>query len=99
MHSEPLEAPSGLVVDLRNSPTEIVFRWNPETVQCLEIEYIISSTNCGVCTSHNSSSISAVCRDFTLTSNDNICTFGVQSILCGNLTSAKAELEVNLKGN
>ena len=64
------------------SPTGLLFSWN-QTQNCPSLRYNISSENCGQCP-NTTDSTSVNCSDFTILNSINLCTFAVQTIICGN---------------
>ena len=62
---------------------ELNFTWSPPTKKCPYLSYNINAENCGICP--NSTSLtSTTCRNFTLAK---VCSFSVQSVICGSLFS------------
>ena len=68
--------------------------------QCPYIQYIITSTNCGVCPNvTNDTSVS--CLRFNITTYENhTCMFAVQTEVCGSLIGNRSDnVILNLNGN
>ena len=66
----------------RVSPTGLVFSWN-QTQNCPSLRYNIWSKNCGQCP-NTTDSTSVNCSDFAISNPITLCTFAVQTVICGN---------------
>ena len=65
-------------------PNQLTFQWNSVASDCPASHYNILASNCGSCpttTNHTNVTCTAV------PTNDSICTFAVQTVVCGNITS------------
>ena len=65
-------------------PNHLTFQWNSVATDCPVIHYNILASNCGSCpTTTNHTNVT--CTE--VPTNDSICTFAVQTVVCGNITS------------
>jgi hypothetical protein len=80
----PLWPPNTLEISNADfSLREFTFSWSPVVPDSPAIHYNILASNCGSCpTTTNHTSIT--CTD--IPTNDSICTFAVQTVVCGNIT-------------
>ena len=68
---------------LTYSSRELTFSWSPVAPDCPAIHYNILASNCGSCpTTTNHTTVT--CTD--VPANDSVCTFAVQTVVCGNIT-------------
>ena len=85
------------------SPTGLRFSWN-QTQNCPSLRYNINqSEDCGQCP-NTTAGTSVNCSGFTLSNSINLCTFAVQTVICGNngvplLGNFSDFITVNLTGN
>ena len=79
------------------STNELIFSWNPVSLQCPALDHSAIVRNCGTCVT-NTSSARTVCNDFTVSRSDNICDFSIQSVICGSVPGNMTSLILNLKG-
>ena len=64
------------------SSRKLTFSWSPVAPDCPAIHYNILASNCGSCpTTTNHTNVT--CTD--VPTNDSICTFAVQTVVCGNI--------------
>ena len=63
---------------------KITFSWNPVAPNCPAIYYNILASNCGSCPTTTNHTI-ITCTD--VPTNNSMCTFAVQAVACGNITS------------
>ena len=66
-----------------------VFNWNAHSSNCSAVHYNILSSNCGSCpttTNHTSVTCTGV------PTGGNMCTFSVQTVVCGNLTGELSQV-------
>ena len=62
---------------------QLTFAWSPVVPSCPSIHYNILASNCGSCpttTSHTN----VTCTD--IPTDGSVCTFAVQTVVCGNIT-------------
>ena len=82
-HAEVLQPP----IDIRwmvTNPGQLTFAWSPVQLECPGILYYsIVASNCGSCPSTTTNTIT-VCTDEP--SNDGLCKFALQTVICGNIT-------------
>ena len=73
---------------------EVIFSWSPVGPDCPAIHYNILASNCGSCpTTTNHTNVT--CTDVPI--NDSMCTFAVQTVVCGNITSIASDpISINL---
>ena len=65
-------------------PNQLTFQWNSLASVCPAIHYNILASNCGSCpTTTNHTNVT--CTE--VPTNNSICTFAVQTVVCGNITS------------
>ena len=65
------------------TPGSLVFSWN-YALNCPSLRYNIRSENCGQCpNTTDSTSESVNCTGFTISNSVNLCTFTVQTAICG----------------
>ena len=94
---EPFPPPETIWVNLTNNQ-ELTFSWSPVPLTCPTFNYHITSINCGLCIV-SVTSTAATCTGFRPSSAGTLCSFGVQSIICGNLIGDMRTSLVNLKGD
>ena len=75
---------------------QLTFAWNPVTLECSALHYSIFATNCGICPSttiHNT----VTCTAYHVST---LCLFAVQSVFCGDSTTANISepVQVTLRG-
>ena len=61
----------------------VTFKWTPVTSECFTSSYSILTSNCGSCpttTAHTA----VTCA--SLPSDGSLCTFAIQTVVCGNIT-------------
>ena len=68
----------------------LIFSWSLVAPNCPSIHYNILASNCGSCptTTHNNT---VVCTDVP-TDRDKICTFALQTVICGNIAGILSNL-------
>lgn len=100
---EPLLPPENIHLASVNS-TELIFSWNLADLNCPSLYYGIQSINCGNCPNETDESL-VYCSNFTVSNSITICTFMVQTIICGNSDtplvgnlSSSESVAVNLTG-
>ena len=72
------------LVDLIGSPNpELVFTWSPVAPGYPDVYYNIQSMNCGDCMT-KANTTTAICSNLQLSSSAVMCTFNVQSVVCGD---------------
>ena len=96
MHiSEPFHPPN----DVRLShvqPGQLTFNWSSPDVQCDSLSYKIITLNCGRCPSVTTNT-TVTCT--SVVASGQVCTFVVQTVVCGNLTGNMSDpFYVILKG-
>ena len=81
-------------------PGELTFRWNPPTVNCSALHYIVNSTGCGNCTDgFRTTSTSITCSVHAIATGRPSCRFAVRSVICSNISSSLSnQVDVLLKG-
>ena len=96
-YSEPAPPPETLLMHLTNGAKELTFSWSQVPFTCPTLYYNITSINCGSC--NQSTTLNSVtCTSFTPSISNTLCTFSVQTVICGNLAGEMRILDVNLKG-
>ena len=72
----------------------LTFHWEPVPSVCSDIEYTITAINCGVCpsTTPNTSIACDISNTLAESVNDSLCTFTVQSIVCGILIGNRSNI-------
>ena len=64
-------------------PNQLIFQWNLVAPDCPAVHYNILASNCGSCpTTTNHTNVT--CTE--VPTNDSICTFAVQTVVCGSIT-------------
>ena len=79
----------------------LTFSWSPVQPNCYSIAYKITSENCGECPTltHNTSVNCIIITNHTNAALDQMCTFSIQSVVCGNSTgNASTSVTAKLKG-
>lgn len=98
---EPLPPPDHIYVgDI--TQTSLTFNWSrvqrnrsPQDNCCSETVYNIIASNCGSCP-NSTTSTTATCRN--VTTDGSVCSFAVQTTLCGNIFGQRSnEVTVLLK--
>jgi hypothetical protein len=82
---EFLPPPNEIQISIDFSLRELTFSWSPVAPDCPAIHYNILASNCGSCpttTNHTN----ATCTNLNVSLNDTVCTFAVQTVVCGNIT-------------
>lgn len=93
---DPIPSPEVSVSSV--SRDEIVLEWNPVSFFCPSLHYNITTNGCDIsCDVVNFTK--AVCHSFALSPVTNLCTIGVQSVICSNVTGSPSNVLFNLKGN
>ena len=89
---------SGVHVEAIDS-NQLVFSWNPVPFQCPYIQYIINSTNCGLCPNITNDT-SVLCVHYSVDAHKNrTCIFVVQTELCDAILGDRNNsIAVNLVG-
>ena len=91
----PFSSPNDVrLVDVQ--PGQMTFNWTSVDTECKSLAYKIISSNCGRCpaTTHNTT---VTCID--VVASGQVCTFIVQTEVCGNLTGNFSNaVSVTLKG-
>ena len=85
VHAAPFPPPTNVQLVMAG-PGELTFSWSPPQQRCPYLTFNVISNDCGTC-QNNSAFSNMTCREFTLPST---CTLTVQSIICGNLSSAES---------
>ena len=80
----PFSPPNKLYISSADfSSRELTFKWSPVAPDCPAIHYNISASNCGSCpTTTNHTTVT--CTDVPTVGS--VCTFAVQTVVCGNVT-------------
>ena len=87
----PLPPPNNVHVSVANFVSgELTFTWSSVLPHCSSISYNISASNCGNCPT-NTTKTTVTCTDAPTWSNDTLCTFAVQTILCGTIVGNSSE--------
>ena len=84
------------------STNVLTFSWSPVLPNCSFISYRITSENCGECPTltHNTSVNCIIITNHTNAALDQMCTFSIQSVVCGNsIGNANISVIAKLKGN
>jgi hypothetical protein len=81
------------VVDVQ--PGRITFNWTSVDTECDSLSYNIISYNCGMCP-FNTSNTSVTCTNVVALGQ--LCTFLVQTVVCGNTGNPSRPTTVMLKG-
>lgn len=74
----------------------IKFYWNETAPACTVLQYNLTASGCGRCpsrTTHNN----ATCSNISV--SDHVCTFSVQTVMCGNLEGDNITLTVTVMVN
>ena len=72
------------------------FSWDPVVSACTAIQYDINADKCGRCpTATNSTSV--ICTDVEV-EDEEICRFGVSTVVCSSIMGIQNKLEVMLRG-
>ena len=82
---------TAVVTDL--NPPELTFEWNPVSLNCLALQYIIAF-NCGICPSITMNT-TAVCTEIQLGVSN--CTFTIQTSVCDSLVGDATHIPLVLK--
>ena len=72
---------------------KLTFSWSPVAPDCPAIHYNVLALNCGSCpttTNHTN----ATCTNVPI--NDSICTFAVQTVVCGNNITSNINDPINI---
>ena len=77
-------------------PGTLVFNWTPVITNCSTLQYSIIS-DCGTCPTITNAT-TAICSDFQLTTNANLCNFSVSSRACDLTGNPSSPIVVTLKG-
>ena len=95
IHSDPLPPPTNVqLVDVNSK--QLVFNWSSEESNCSTLQYNIDS-DCGICT--NTVTTFATCSIDLSAITNNMCTFAIQSVVCGNISGILSDpLSITLKG-
>lgn len=91
--TEPFQPPD---VTMDVQPHEITFGWSSVDYNCENISYSISVMNCGTCITNITTS-STSCTGFLPPAMGNICIFGIQTVICGNIAGAIRTSTINLR--
>lgn len=78
------------------NPRELTFTWTPPSQYCPSLTFNIITENCGTC-QNTTSLTNTTCENYGLSI---VCTFMIQSVICGNLISSNQNnpVTVNLNG-
>ena len=72
------------LIDVVDSPNpKLVFTWSPVAPGYPNIHYNIQSLNCGDCLPTTNTTM-AICSNLQLSSSAVMCTFNIQSVVCGD---------------
>ena len=86
----PRAPPNNLHISIANFILKVfTFTWSPVGPDCPAIHYNILASNCGSCpttTTHTN----VTCTDVPI--NGSMCTFAVQSVVCGNIPGNSSDL-------
>ena len=73
---------------------QLVFSWSPVTAQCPHIQYVITSVNCGICSSITNHTF-VTCSDFSVSVHGTLrCMFAIQTDVCGSILGEMSDLIV-----
>ena len=88
LYTAPFTAPDRLYMSHANLVSrQLTFNWSTVSTDCPAIHYNILSSNCGSCpTTTNHTTV--ICVD--IPTNSSVCTFAVQSVVCGNITGQRS---------
>ena len=76
---------------------QMTFSWNPVRLSSCQAEhYTINSTNCGNCPT-TTNVTTATCTDLPI-SDESVCRFSVQSVICSDVVGAMNNITITLKG-
>lgn len=93
--SAPYPPPNDVrLVDIQ--PGEITFNWTSVDAQCDSLSYNITSFNCGDCPP-TTSNTNVTCTNVVALGQ--VCTFLVQTVVCGNIGILSHPTTAILKGN
>ena len=77
-------------------PGQLTFNWSSPDVQCDSVSYKIITSNCGRCPPVTTNT-TVTCT--SVVASGQVCTFVVQTVVCGNLTGNMSDpIYVILKG-
>ena len=82
----------------------LTFKWDPVQIVCSDIGYKVNATNCGICPDATvNTSVICVVRDTDLVTstsntNDTLCTFSVETTVCGFQSNVSESATALLKG-
>ena len=87
LNAAPLPPPKEMSLALVNfGSKEITFSWSPVAPDCSAIHYNILASNCGSCPS-TTNHTNVTCD----VHNGSLCTFAVQTVVCGNIIGNVSE--------
>ena len=78
------------------SKGKLLFSWNPVAPVCTAIHYNINADKCGRCPMETNST-SVICTDVEI-ENEELCRFGVSTVVCSGVTGIQNTLETMLRG-
>lgn len=70
-------------------PGQLTFNWTSVDAQCDTVSYNIISSNCGRCPTATANT-TVTCTDIVIVASMQVCTFIVQTVVCGNLTGNRS---------
>lgn len=78
------------------SKGQLHFSWNPVAPACTAIQYNIDARRCGSCLP-TTTSTSVNCTDIEV-ENEELCSFGISTVVCSGVIGIQNKLEVMLRG-
>lgn len=90
--------PPHVVLDDASNGPWLKFNWTVELPPCnFTIFYNIFSVNCGICP-NTTNQTTATCLDLQLSTSAILCTFTVESVVCGSIRSPSNTVIVTVQG-